>query len=81
VVDANGEAVSGASIIISWKEQFRGLVSESRRDLRSDMEGYFTVSNLDAQHYTLMVQAPGYQTFRGEHQLSGGAEELVVQMQ
>ena len=81
VVDAQGEPVSGASIIVSWKEQFRGLVSESRRDLRSDLEGYFAASNLGAENYTLIVQAPGYQTFRGTHQLSDGAEELVIQLQ
>ena len=81
VVDAQGEPVSGASIIVSWKEQFRGLVSNSRRDLRSDLEGYFAASNLSAENYTVIVQAPGYQTFRGDHQLSDGAEELVVQLQ
>jgi protocatechuate 3,4-dioxygenase beta subunit len=81
VVDAQGKPVSGASIIVAWKEQLRGLVSESRRDLRSDLEGYFAVSNLSAENYSLIVQAPGYQTFRGDHQLSSGAEELVVQLQ
>ena len=81
VVNAQGEPISGASIIVNWKEQLRGLVSQSRRDLRSDFEGYFAVSNLNAENYTLIVQAPGYQTFRGDHQLSGGAEEFVVQLQ
>ena len=81
VVNAQGEPVSGASIIVTWKEQLRGLVSASRRDLRDDLEGYFAASNLGAENYTLIVQAPGYQTFRGTHQLSGGAEELVIQLQ
>jgi hypothetical protein len=81
VVDVQGEPIPGASIIVNWKEQLQGLVSESRRDLRSDLEGYFAVSNLGAENYTLIVQAPGYQTFRGDHQLSGGAEEFVVQLQ
>jgi hypothetical protein len=81
VVDAQGNPVAGASIIVSWKEQLRDVVSESRRDLRSDLEGYFAASNLGAEYYNLTVQAPGYQTFRGNHQLSGGAEELVVQLQ
>ena len=81
VVDAEGKPVSGASIIVIWKEQFLGLVSESRRELRSDLEGYLAASNLGAENYTLIVQAPGYQTFRGNHQLSGGTEELVVQLQ
>jgi protocatechuate 3,4-dioxygenase beta subunit len=81
VVDAQGQPVSGASIVVSWKEQLHDLVSDSRRDLRSDLEGYFAASNLGAENYTLTVQAPGYQTFRGTHELSGGAEELVVQLQ
>lgn len=81
VVDAQGEPVSGASIVVSWKEQLHDLVSDSRRDLRSDLEGYFAVSNLGAENYTLIVQAPGYQTFRGTHRLSGDAEEFVVQLQ
>jgi len=81
VVDAQGEPVSGASINVSWEEQLHGLVSESRRELRSDLVGYFAASNLGAEYYTLTVRVPGYQTFRGTHQLSGGAEELVVQLQ
>ena len=81
VVGAEDKPVSGASIIVIWKEQFLGLVSESRRELRSDLEGYFAASNLGAENYTLIVQVPGYQTFRGTHQLSDGAEELVVQLQ
>ena len=81
VVDAQGNPVAGASIIVSWKEQLRDLVSESRRDLRSDQGGYFAASNLGAENYSLTVQAPGHQTYRGTHQLSGGAEELVIQLQ
>jgi hypothetical protein len=81
VVDTQGNPVSGASIVVNWKEQLHELVSDSRRDVRSDLEGYFAVSNLGAEYYTLTVQAPGYQTFRGNHQVSGGSEELVVQLQ
>jgi hypothetical protein len=81
VVDAQGNPVAGASIIVSWKEELRDLVSESRRDLRSDLGGYFAASNVGADYYDLTVQAPGYQTFRGTHQLSGGTDELVIQLQ
>lgn len=80
VVDSQGEPVSGASIIVRWKETFGSVLSESRRDLRSDLEGFFNVSNLGAENYNLTVQAPGYQTFKGQHQLGGGEEELQIQL-
>ena len=81
VVDSAGEPVSGASIIVSWKAELHELTSDSRRDLRSDLEGYFTASNLAADHYTIMVQATGHPTYRNDHQLKGGAEELVIELQ
>jgi hypothetical protein len=80
VVNAEGQAVSGASIVVSWKEQFRDVVSESRREVRSDLEGYFTVSNLGAEKYTVSVQAPGYRSIQVQHDLFGAAQELVVQL-
>lgn len=80
VVDIKGEPVAGASIVVRWKELFGAIVSESRRDLRSDLGGNFSVSNLGADSYSLTVQAPGYQTFQGQHQLNGGGEELNIKL-
>jgi NOL1/NOP2/fmu family ribosome biogenesis protein len=80
VVDAQDNPVAGATVIVSWKEQLRDLISDSRRDLRSDLGGNFAASNLSAEHYTLTVQAPGFNTYRSEHTLSAAADELVIQM-
>lgn len=80
VVDLQGEPVSGASIIVRWKEMFGAVLSESRRDLRSDLGGYFTASNLGAESYSLTVQAPGYQSFQGQHQLGGGEGEVQIEL-
>jgi hypothetical protein len=80
VVDSQGEPVSGASIIVRWKEMFGSVLSESRRDLRSDLEGYFNVSNLGAETYSLTVQAPGHETIQRQHQLAGGAQEMHIQL-
>jgi protocatechuate 3,4-dioxygenase beta subunit len=80
VVDSQGKPVSGASIIVKWKEMFGSVLSESRRDLRSDLEGYFTVSNLGAENYSLTVQVPGYQTIQGQHQMGGSEEEMLIQL-
>lgn len=78
VVNSEGQPLSGASVVVTWEDAFQGLVSKSRRDVRSDLEGYFTVSNLGADDYTLTVQAPGHQTTRIQHQLGEGANELQV---
>jgi len=78
VVDSQGKPVSGASVVVTWQDVFQGLVSESRRDVRSDFEGYFTISNLGADDYTLTVQAPGHETTRIQHQLGGGSMEVQV---
>ena len=80
VVDSEGEAVSGAEIVVTWKDVFSDFVSDSRRDVRTDLEGYFTVSNLGAQGYILTVQAPGHQTTRIQHQMGSGAGEVLVQL-
>ena len=80
VVDSQGEPVSGASITVGWKEMFGTVLSESRRDLRTDLEGFFTASNLGAENYSVTVQAPGYQTFQGQHQLGGGEGELQIEL-
>jgi hypothetical protein len=78
VVNPQGQPVSGASVVVTWEENFRNLVSESRRDVRSDLEGYFSVSNLGADVYTLTIQAPGHRTTRIQHQLGQDMQEIQV---
>lgn len=80
VVNSEGVPVSGARVVVSWEEAFWDLESQSRRNVRSDLEGYFTVSNLGARDYTLTVEAPGHQRTQIRHQLGGATEELVVHL-
>lgn len=78
VVDDRGEPVSGARIVLQWMEHYSGLNSESRRQVMSDLEGNFTVSNLGGSGYTLTVQATGHQSSRFQYQIDQSGGELSV---
>ena len=80
VVDSEGQAVSGADIVVTWEDVFPNFISNSRRDVRSDLEGYFSVSNLGAKAYTLTIEAPGHLSVRVEHHIGGDSQEVLVQL-
>lgn len=80
VVDERGEPVPRARLVLSWTGTFWDVSSGSRREVMSDQQGYFAVSNLGAQAYTLTAQAPGYQSVRIEHRLGQSNGELRIRL-
>ena len=78
VVDDKGEPVSRAQVILRWTQNYFDFRSESRREVMSDQQGYFALSNLDAQEYILTVQAAGYESFRVQYQPAISGPELLV---
>ena len=78
VVDDQGNPVSRAQVVLQWTQSFADVRSKSRREVMSDQGGYFALSNLDADQYTVTVQATGFASTRIEHQMGRSEEELRV---
>ena len=78
VVDDQGNPVSRAKVVLQWTRSFADLRSQSRREVMSDQGGYFALSNLDADQYSVSVRATGFAPSRIDHQMSGSEEELRV---
>lgn len=79
VVDEQGQPVAGATLSLQWGEQFPDLYSTSVRQVRSDLDGQFTFSNLGAEYYALVARADGHATTRVQYVPAGhGAGEVQV---
>lgn len=78
VVDDQGNPVSRAKVVLQWTRSFADVRSDSRREVMSDQGGYFALSNLDADQYTVTVRATGFAPFRIEHRMGHNEEELRV---
>ena len=78
VVDDQGNPVSRAKVVLQWTESFADLRSQSRREVMSDQGGYFALSNLDADQYTVTVRATGFALSRIEHRMGSSEEELRI---
>jgi protocatechuate 3,4-dioxygenase beta subunit len=78
VVDGQGEPVSGANVVLRWSQNYLDVSSKSRREVMSDQGGYFALSNLDGQDYTLTVQATGFESYRVQYRLGQSEEEVRI---
>ena len=78
VLDEQGEPVSRAKVVLQWTESLADLRCQSRREVMSDQGGYFALSNLDADQYTVTVHATGFAPSRIEHRMGSSEEELHV---
>jgi hypothetical protein len=81
VVDDQGDPVSRAHVVLRWAQNFLDVSSESRREVMSDQGGFFALSNLAAQDYTLTVQATGYLPSRIQYRRGQSEEEVRVTLQ
>lgn len=78
VVDDQGIPIARAQLVLRWAQNFMGINSESRREIMTDLEGYFAVSNLDADEYTVTVQAAGYESSRVQYRRSQEQQEMRI---
>jgi hypothetical protein len=78
VLDDSATPVAGARVVLQSMQHHSGVNTESRREVMSDLEGYFTVSNLGAPDYTLTIQAPGYRSSRVQHRLDQDNELRIT---
>lgn len=76
VVDANGNPIAGAQVTLQWSLQHYDVSSSSHRRTATDLEGFFTFSNLGARNYNVTVQAPNFETLRRSY--APGNDELVI---
>ncbi len=79
VLSSGGQPVPGARVTAQWGMQFGDVFSQSQRETRTDIDGYFAFSNLAAPGYTLTVRAEGHASARLLHTLgSGHGQDLVI---
>ena len=78
VVDDQGEPVSRAQVVLQWNQIYMDVSSKSRREVMSDQGGYFALSNLDAEDYTLTVRATGYESSRSQYRPGQSESEVRV---
>ncbi len=79
VVDVNGNPIAGARVTLQWSRQHYDVASSSHRRTATDLEGFFTFSNLGARDYNITVQAPNFQTLRESYW--PGNDDLVFVLQ
>lgn len=79
VVDGSGNPVAGARVTLQWSREHYDVASSSHRRAATDVEGFFTFSNLGARDYSVTVQAPGFQTLRSNY--APGGDDLVIVLQ
>lgn len=79
VTDADDRPIAGARVTLQWSRQHYDVVSSSHRRAATDVEGFFSFSNLGARDYSVTVQAPGFQTRRRSYAL--GSDDLVIVLQ
>lgn len=80
VVDDRGEPIARAKVNLQWSQVFSNLRSESRREVMSDQEGYFALSNLDADEYTVTIEAGGFARSRIQYRPGQGEKEMLVKL-
>lgn len=78
VVDDQGIPIARAQLVLRWAQNFMGINSQSRREIMTDLEGYFAVSNLDADEYSVTVQAAGYESSRVQYRRSQEQQEMRI---
>ncbi len=78
VVDDQGAPVARAQVVLRWTQNYMDVSSESRREVMTDLEGYFAVSNLGAEDYTVTVQAAGYESSRVQYRRDQGEQEMHI---
>lgn len=78
VVDDQGAPVARAQLVLRWSRTYMDVNSESRREIMTDLEGYFAVSNLDAEDYTVIVQAAGFESSRVQYRRDQGDREIRI---
>jgi hypothetical protein len=79
VISSRAQPLAGARVSLHWTQGYGELVSVSRRDTRTDSEGYFSFANLGAEVYGLQVQAVDHQPWQNAAWV--GLDELVVVLQ
>src|ERR1700732_2936624 len=72
VSDPSGAVVSNAKVVLKDAE------SGSARDTVTNEEGYFTFASVPVGTYTLMVEAAGFQSYKGDSISLGGGEKRNV---
>jgi hypothetical protein len=77
VVDERDQPVSQAEVVVQWRFSDFDVTSSSRRAVRADQAGFFSVANLGANAYHLTVSAPGFQTRRLNVSPTFGDEILI----
>ena len=75
VSDPSGAVVSDAKITL------RDAVSGSLRDSSTNADGYFTFASVPVGTYVLTVEAKGFQTYKAEGIVLGGAEKRNLNIQ
>lgn len=80
VVDDQGIPIARAQLVLRWAQNFMGINSRSRREIMTDLEGYFAVSNLDADEYIVTVQAAGYESSRVQYRRSHEQQEMRIML-
>ena len=81
VVDDQGAPVARAQVVLRWTQSYLDVSSESRREVMTSLEGYFAVSNLNAEDYTVTVQAAGYESSRVQYRRGQGEQEMHITLQ
>lgn len=77
VVDERDQPVAQAEVVVQWRLSDFDVTSSSRRAVRADQSGFFSVANLGASDYHLTVSAPGFQTRRLNVSPTFGDEILI----
>lgn len=82
VLDSKGQPVPVSDIYLIWTLRENGVSSSSTRKTAANAEGYFLFTQLgQGLHKILINNAPGFEKFELEYDVSLDGEEVLVQLQ
>jgi hypothetical protein len=81
VVDQQGFPVATPYVTLSGMLQENGVRYHSARQTASDADGFFRFTDVGQGPHTLNVQALGFRNTAIQHNIDGGSEEVVVQLE
>lgn len=80
ILDAAGDPIGGAQVVLGWVHSEAGLRSTSQRRSRSDADGGFRFSGIGTGRHDLEVRAPGFERTVVEYDLGRDHGPLDVRV-
>jgi len=81
VLDKAGKPIAGASVLLNWKHNKKGVQSSSFRNTVTDAAGRFTFSGLGAGDHTISVTTKSHGRAKEQYEVGGSGPDPVIRLE